>query len=40
MLKTSSLIRSFKTDVTIMKKIAEGGVTSFLEEAPKLINMQ
>lgn len=38
MLKTSSLIKSFKTDVT-MKKIA-GGVTGFLEEAPELINMQ
>lgn len=38
MLKTSSLIKSFKTDVT-MKKIAEG-VTGFLEEAPELINMQ
>lgn len=38
--KDSSLIISFKTNVTIMKKIAEGGDTRFLEESPKLINIQ
>lgn len=38
MLKTCSLIRSFKTDITIMKKIA-GGAIGFLEEAPKPIKM-
>lgn len=40
MLKTISLIRSFKTNLTVMKKIAEGGVTNFLVKASKLINMQ
>lgn len=37
MLKTSSLIISSKSNVTTMKKIAEGGITRFLEESPKLI---